>query len=138
MNTLGEVTKTKFLKLVDGTGAIFEGFVAKADLVAGQQVKLEGTTGKVEALAKADNVILSVGTVIKPAIAGEYVTVQTKFKSIIPGTAKANMDAGPVALDSYKSGVPDVTIMDAAHPEYVIGYNLAPALADAEITLGLI
>jgi len=138
MNTLGEVTKTKFLKLVDGTGAIYEGFVAKTDLVPGQQVKLEGTTGKVEALAKADNAILSVGTVIKPALAGEYVTVQTKFKSIVFGTANANMNAGPVALEAYNSGIPEVTIMDVAHPEYVIGYNLAPALADAEVTLGLI
>lgn len=139
MNTLGSKTTTKVLKLVDGTGAIFEGFVAATELFIGQKVKLVGATGKVAALAKADAEILSVGTVIKASKADGYVTVQTKFKSILVGTAKANMDAGPVALDSYSAaGVADVTILDAAHPELVIGYNLAPALATEEINIGLI
>lgn len=137
METLGKVTKTVFLKLVGGEGAIFEGFVADSDLIPGQKVKLK-SDGKVQPLAKGDAEVLSVGTVIKGAKAGYILTVQTKFKSIITGSAKADMTPGPIALDSYSSGVAVVAAFDVAHPELVIGYALTPALADADISVGII
>ena len=143
MNTLGSVTSTKVLKIVDGTGAIFEGFIAKADLAVGQKVKLEGSTGKVEALAKGDAETSSVGTVIKPAVTGEYVTVQTKFKSIITGVSKAACVAGPVKLEAYDAdGIMEVDVLAGGgtpdSTELIIGYNLEPTAVAADVTVGLI
>jgi len=102
MNTLGNETKTLFLKGFSGQ-LPHEEFTANSAVKAGQLVKLT-TDGQIDPIAAGNATTLAIGVALFDAGADETVTVCLRGIGIIYAEGSASMDAGIVKYASFTSG----------------------------------
>ena len=135
MNTLGQVTKSSTKKVNPHT--IGESFVAAAALPENAIVKLNTSTGKVEAIAASTDVPLGV-TVMAAKEADSMVTVDTPYSRIVRAKATNATIALGAEISASSVSSEFTLVKAAAADDFVVGVALEGADANAEIWVGIL
>ncbi len=134
---LGQETKTTFIKDFDGRD-IFEELEAGADIKIGAPIKM-AADGKAIPFAAGDDVNLLIGTSIHERVAGEFVTVATRFRAIQFCISDAAVVPGPVEFGGYNATEKYQIYATSTGAAKTIGYSLdAAAATDEIIRVGLL